>query len=235
MPTPNRPGRSDHEKGGKVVPENIRPRPGPCRRPRRQRVLALFDAGMKPKQILEPVRADFGDHVSLAVVYNDIKWLRAEGAVAKPDGREASTGGSDALGSRDQGPILARRRERVRALFEEGMKPRQIAEHVRREFGANLRITLVYRDITWAAGQWHDREVRWRWPCPPMPGAEASWQKLWCDCRGTGYQSQCGVRKDPPSAAGKDGAITRCRRSPQRTAGGKQSAAAPLASKATPC
>ena len=123
--------------------------PDPVVARRRQRVLALFEAGMKPKQILEPVRADFGDHVSLAVVYNDIKWLRAEGAVAKPDGREASTGGSDALGSRDQGPILARRRERVRALFDEGMKPRQIVEQVRREFGANLRITLVYRDITW--------------------------------------------------------------------------------------
>ncbi len=123
--------------------------PDPVIARRRQRVLALFEAGMKPKQILDPVRADFGDHVSLAVVYNDIKWLRAEGAVAKPDSREASTGGSAALGSRDQGPILARRRELVRALFDKGMKPRQIAEQVRREFGANLRINLVYRDITW--------------------------------------------------------------------------------------
>ena len=123
--------------------------PDPIVARRRKRVLSLFEAGMKPKQMLEPVRADFGDHVSLAVVYNDIKWLRAEGAVAKPDGREASTGGSAVLGRRDQGPILARRRERVRALYDEGMKPRQIAEQVRREFGANLRITLVYRDITW--------------------------------------------------------------------------------------
>ena len=125
--------------------------PDPVVARRRQRVLALFEAGMKPKQILDPVRADFGDHVSLLVVYNDIKWLRAKGAVATPDGHEASTGGSAAvdLGRRGPGPILTRRRELVRALFEEGMKPRQIAEHVRREFGANLRITLVYRDITW--------------------------------------------------------------------------------------
>ncbi len=132
-----------------MSPKTLGSAPDPVVARRRQRVLALFEAGMKPKQILDPVRADFGDHVSLAVVYNDIKWLRAEGAVAKPDGREASTGGSAALGSRDQGTILARRRERVRALFDEGMKPRQIAEQVRREFGANLRITLVYRDMTW--------------------------------------------------------------------------------------
>ena len=137
------------KKAAKSSPKISGRAPDPVVARRRQRVLALFEAGMKPKQILDPVRADFGDHVSLAVVYNDIKWLRAEGAVAKPDGREASTGGSAVLGRRDQGPILARRRERVRALFEEGMKPRQIAEHVRREFGANLRITLVYRDITW--------------------------------------------------------------------------------------
>ena len=134
--------------------------PDPAVARRRQRVLALFEAGMKPKQILDPVRADFGDHVSLVVVYSDIKWLRAKGAVAKRD-KVAQEGGEAAadpdlrcvelnrvVGSAP-GPILARRRERVRALFQTGMKPRQIAEHVRREFGANLRITLVYRDITW--------------------------------------------------------------------------------------
>ena len=124
--------------------------PDPVVARRRQRVLALFETGMKPKQMLDPVRADFGDHVSLAVVYNDIKWLRAEGAVAKRD-KVAQEGGEPAvdLGRRGPGPILARRRELVRALFEAGMKPRQIAEQVRREFGANMSVTLVYRDITW--------------------------------------------------------------------------------------
>ena len=57
--------------------------PDPVVARRRQRVLALFEAGMKPKQILEPVRADFGDHVSLAVVYNDIQVAAGRGCGCK--------------------------------------------------------------------------------------------------------------------------------------------------------
>ena len=44
-------------------------------------------------------------------------------------------------------PIVARRRALVRALFEKGMKPRQIFGHVRREFGVKS-VKTVYRDIT---------------------------------------------------------------------------------------
>ena len=53
---------------------------------RRARVLALFETGMKPKRMLAPVRAEFGEGVSLVAVHNDIKWLRARGAIATQNG-----------------------------------------------------------------------------------------------------------------------------------------------------
>ncbi len=55
--------------------------PDPVVARRRQRVLALFEAGMRPKQILEPVRAEFGRSVTIVAIDNDIRWLRRNGAV----------------------------------------------------------------------------------------------------------------------------------------------------------
>ena len=71
------------KKAAKSSPKIPGRAPDPVVARRRQRVLALFEAGMKPKQMLEPMRREFGRHISGPTVNNDIRQLRVNGALKR--------------------------------------------------------------------------------------------------------------------------------------------------------
>ena len=71
------------KKAAKSSPKISGRAPDPVVARRRQRVLALFEAGMKPKQMLEPVRREFGRHISGPTVNNDIRQLRVNGVLKR--------------------------------------------------------------------------------------------------------------------------------------------------------